>query len=402
MGATYTRRGDRGTWLVTVTAHRQRERIKVASEQDAKELVRYIHKAELAGQNIIDAIRTARQPVQAPPPAPTTAPRLRDTLPAWLEAQARAGEIRESTARTYGKRLVTWGYPTPLADGRTLGDVPVDQVTREMLGAMIRRIREAGRSLAIVEGVRNPLRSYFADLIETKVLTGPNPAADLKHFVGKDAHRKAKARRRVNAGVYFTQEEAPALIATAKALCPRWAPFILTGLLAGLRWGESAALLRSDIDFRRGYLTVARTVSDRGRHIELCKDGDSRRVKASPALLAALQAHAEAMALEGSVRGWTPEQRALVFPTTHGQVVRYPYFLEHLWRPLLAKAGLPYRRYHSTRHTYATWLLEDGADLRWVQSQMGHATIGQTADTYGHVQPERHEAAAAGLDRYLS
>ena len=76
-------------------------------------------------------------------------------------------------------------------------------------------------------------------------------------------------------------------------------------------------------------------------------------------------------------------------------------FLEHVWRPLLAKAGLPYRKYHATRHTYATWLLSDGADLRWVQQQMGHATIGQTADTYAHVQPERHEAAAAGLDRYV-
>lgn len=40
--------------------------------------------------------------------------------------------------------------------------------------------------------------------------------------------------------------------------------------------------------------------------------------------------------------------------------------------------------------------------MRWVQAQLGHATIAQTADTYGHVQPERHEAAAAGLDRYLS
>jgi integrase len=400
MGATYTRRGDRGTWLVTVTANRQRERIKVATEQDAKDLVRYIHKAELAGQNIIEAIRSARQP--APAPIATTLPRLRDVLPGWLERQAAAGEIRESTARTYGKRLHRWCYPHALADGRLLGDVPADAVTREMLGAMIRTIREAGRSLAIIEGVRNPLRSYFADLIETKALAGTNPAADLKHFVGKGAHRKAKARRRVNAGVYFTPEEGPQLAATAKALCPRWAPFILTGLLAGLRWGESAALQRSDIDFRRGYLTVERTVSDRGHRIEPCKDGDSRRVKASPALLAALKAHVEAMALEGSVRGWTPEQRQLVFPTAYGHVVRYPYFLEHVWQPLLAKAGLPYRRYHATRHTYATWLLEDGADLRWVQAQMGHATIGQTADTYGHVTPERHEAAAAGLDRYLS
>lgn len=36
-----------------------------------------------------------------------------------------------------------------------------------------------------------------------------------------------------------------------------------------------------------------------------------------------------------------------------------------------------------------------------VFGQYGHANIGQTTDTYGHVQPERHEAAAAGLDRYL-
>jgi integrase len=54
-----------------------------------------------------------------------------------------------------------------------------------------------------------------------------------------------------------------------------------------------------------------------------------------------------------------------------------------------------------TVSTFATWLLEGGADIRWVQRQLGHASIGQTADTYGHVQPERHEAAVEGLDRYM-
>jgi integrase len=263
---------------------------------------------------------------------------------------------------------------------------------------MIRRIRESGRSLAVIEGVRNPLRAYYADLIETKVLPGPNPAADLKHFVGKGAHRKVRAQ----AASYFAQEEGPLLVATAQAWCPRWSPFILTGLLAGLRWGESAALRRADIDWTRGGLTVARTVSDKGRRIEPCKDHEIRHVKASPVLLAALRAHVDAMTLEGQVRDWDPEARALVFPTTYGNILHYPYFLTRVWRPLLAKAGLPYRRYHGTRHTYATWLLADGADLRWVQSQLGHASVAQTADTYGHVQPDRHEAAAAGLDRYLS
>jgi integrase len=82
--------------------------------------------------------------------------------------------------------------------------------------------------------------------------------------------------------------------------------------------------------------------------------------------------------------------------------MRHGHFLEHVWQPLLSKAGLPYRKYHSTRHTYASWLLEDGADLRWVQLQMGHASIKQTAGTYGHCSPERHESAVTGLDRYLA
>ena len=217
-----------------------------------------------------------------------------------------------------------------------------------------------------------------------------------RYFIGKGAHRKR------GVATFFAQEEGPQLVATVKALWPRWSAFVLTGLLAGLRWGESAALDRSDIDWKRGRVHVQRTYSEKGGRVEPCKDGEDRWVKASPALLAALRDHLAAMELEGQVKDWTPEQRGLVFPTTAGRMVRYSHFLESMWQPLLSKAGPPYRKYHATRHTYATWLLSDGADLRWVQQQMGHASIGQTADTYGHVQPERHEAAAAGLDRYLA
>ena len=254
------------------------------------------------------------------------------------------------------------------------------------------RPAEAWRS----EGIRNPLRGFYADAIETKVLPGPNPAADLKHFVGKRAHKA-----RSSAPTYFAQEEGPHLVANARALFPRWSAFILTGLLAGRRWGESAALRVSDVDFKRGRIHVQRTWSDKAGRIEAPKDHEGRHVKASPALMAALRAHLEAVALEGQVQEWSPEQRALAFPNKVGRIIGYPQFLEHVWQPLLAKAGLPYRKYHSTRHTFATWLLSDGADLRWVQGQLGHATIAQTADTYGHVQPDRHEAAVNGLDQYL-
>jgi Phage integrase family len=88
-------------------------------------------------------------------------------------------------------------------------------------------------------------------------------------------------------------------------------------------------------------------------------------------------------------------------PTVNGQMVRHVHFIESVWQPLLSKAGVPYRKYHATRHTYATWMLDTGADLRWVSQQMGHASLKQTADTYGHLIVDRHEATTGAIDQFL-
>src|SRR5262245_2908820 len=82
---------NKHSWVVTV--HQGGEKILkvVKSKQDAKDLVQYIHKQELAGINVIETIRQAR--AQGPAPAPTLYPALKDAVPDWIDRQARARQF---------------------------------------------------------------------------------------------------------------------------------------------------------------------------------------------------------------------------------------------------------------------------------------------------------------------
>lgn len=64
-------------------------------------------------------------------------------------------------------------------------------------------------------------------------------------------------------------------------------------------------------------------------------------------------------------------------------------------------AGLAWLRLHDLRHAFATFLLDQGEELRTVMELLGHSTIRLTADTYGHILPSRAREATKSIDRAL-
>jgi len=80
--------------------------------------------------------------------------------------------------------------------------------------------------------------------------------------------------------------------------------------------------------------------------------------------------------------------RPWLFPSGKGHLSRIR--LYQLIKALAAEAGIPPDRVspHVLRHAFATHLLEGGADLRALQSMLGHADIA-TTEIYTHVESRR-------------
>ena len=60
----------------------------------------------------------------------------------------------------------------------------------------------------------------------------------------------------------------------------------------------------------------------------------------------------------------------------------------------LAEAGIEHHKIHSFRHSCATTLFEEKADIKKVSKWLGHSCIGITLDTYTHVLPHHLEELA--------
>ena len=55
-------------------------------------------------------------------------------------------------------------------------------------------------------------------------------------------------------------------------------------------------------------------------------------------------------------------------------------------------------RFHDLRHTFAGFLIAEGAHPRAIMERMGHSSITVTLNTYGHLLPGLEERLTEALD----
>ena len=184
----------------------------------------------------------------------------------------------------------------------------------------------------------------------------------------------------------------------------RYGPLVVVAFTTGLRRGELAGLKWSDIDFERGTATIARAVVKlpHGEAIvKPTKTGSIATIALSRSATDALRRQRALQVKERLLAGELFDDQGFVFASEVGGVPS-PGAISHAVRRIAARAGTSVRGVHAMRHSTASWMLREGADVRTVQAVMRHSAASTTLNTYAHEIEGAQAAAVAHVDRYLT
>ena len=66
--------------------------------------------------------------------------------------------------------------------------------------------------------------------------------------------------------------------------------------------------------------------------------------------------------------------------------------------PALKNAGIKKIRFHDLRHTFASLLIKQGENIKYIQNQLGHASPTITLNVYAHLMNPTNQESARKLE----
>ena len=160
----------------------------------------------------------------------------------------------------------------------------------------------------------------------------------------------------------WTREEAKKAIEACRHLDPEFYPILMFALNTGMRKGEIFGLHYRDVDFVRGKIKVQRSYDGP------TKNGKSRVIPMTDAVALLME--------KGYPVGQDTEK---LFKEMD---VNYKLTRLCKWAEV---SRIPF---HGLRHTFASFLLEDGVSPKKVQKLLGHSHVSTTVDLYWHTEDE--------------
>jgi integrase len=191
----------------------------------------------------------------------------------------------------------------------------------------------------------------------------------------------AKPRPDVKPILPFSPEEI--LRIRLAAMGHRLEALFVLAVATGAREGELLAVGREHLELDAGKVHFQRSLAvvKGGFVLKEPKSKRGRRVVELPGFAVdALREHLKRLLAEGNVSA------PVIFCTRPGGFISKSSFVRQVFQPLMEKAGVPYRKFHTFRHTHISQLLADGESAVDVARRVGDSpeTIYRS---YAHAMP---------------
>jgi integrase len=175
----------------------------------------------------------------------------------------------------------------------------------------------------------------------------------------------------------------------------------LIGFLCGCREGEIMGLRWKDIDFDTNTIYIRQTLTQKAEIKAGAKNNSSIRSVSIPTkLIPELICHRQMIIEEKLLLGEKYEDNDLIICTQHGKPMIPRNFRKEFYN-LTDKIGLPRIKFHSSRHSHVSLLIQQNVNVKLISERLGHADISTTLDIYSHVSQNMQQSVAIELDKIL-
>lgn len=293
---------------------------------------------------------------------------VNDYMDEWLKIYAEVN-LTPGTINNY-KKIIDRYVRT------NFGNMPLKSLKPAILQELLNRLKAEGKSKSYINTIRVVLRGSLEYAVRPLGYLKENPMQYVKNPRGT----KRPKQRRV-----MTANEMRVLLKRFEGT-PFHLP-IMIGYHAGLRVSECYGLTWDAVDFNTNTLTINKQISyvdDEWVFAELKTASSYRTILFGDTLRKELLAAKKYQAEDRLRCGQHYKDTRNLVNAKQGGGFYTPNSFNYAVRVVHKELGLKDFSYHALRHTHATLLIENGANIKNVSARLGHSSISTTMDVYAH------------------
>ena len=280
------------------------------------------------------------------------------------------------------------------------GDYRLDKLTTPIIQQQVNKWADKAN-----KGEKGAYANYsFLNNINRRILQYGVTMQVIQHNPARDVIIPRKQQNKEHKVKFFSNQELKQFLDYLEDLdqssYENFFDYVLykTLLATGCRIGEALALAWSDIDLKKGIISISKTLNRYQETNTPKSKAGLREIDIDKATVSLLKQYKKRQ----QVQSWQLGRSEGIVFTPFTTKYAYACLLRKRLQSHFKAAGVPDISFHGFRHTHATIMLYAGIEAKDLQYRLGHSNISMTLNTYVHATKEGAKKAVSIFEAAIS